>query len=128
MEREFGQVGSFVLEKQCSNISIDPNLIGPRDIPRLSRILSGLVSRFGPDRARRVYVEMNNLLTEADEAAAEETEDEGKVDEAEVEDDRKDEREIPRLFSSEGSRISDKHKTGMTIMDVSKTSRDIEDG
>jgi hypothetical protein len=61
MEDEMGEVGRFVLEKQCKNLNIDPNRIEPHNLPRLSRILSGIMSRFGDEKARRITMAIGNL-------------------------------------------------------------------
>jgi ribosomal protein L40E len=61
METELGEVGKFVLEKQCRDLEIDPKQIEGRHIPRLSRILSGIMSRFGSEKSRRIDMALNNL-------------------------------------------------------------------
>jgi hypothetical protein len=61
MEDEMGEVGRFVLEKQCKNLNIDPDNIGPNNLPRLSRILSGIMSRFGDEKGRRVSMAISHL-------------------------------------------------------------------
>jgi DNA-directed RNA polymerase subunit RPC12/RpoP len=61
MEDELGDVGKFVLEKQCKDLNIDPQSIEGDSLPRLSRILSGIMSRFGDEKARRVMMSINNL-------------------------------------------------------------------
>ncbi len=61
MESEFGDVGRYVLEKQCRDLNIDPRYIEGGNLPRLSRIFSGLMSRFGDDKARRISIAINNL-------------------------------------------------------------------
>jgi hypothetical protein len=61
MEDEMGEVGRFVLEKQCKDLNIDPTRIEPHNLPRLQRILSGIMSRFGDEKARRVTMAIGNL-------------------------------------------------------------------
>lgn len=101
MDREFGNVGRLVLEKQCRDLDINSNFIEPKDLARLARILSGLVSRFGNDRARRVLIEINNLI----------------VEDNEVEEKESDEEELPRLFYTKD--FADKIKGNLNISDVS---------
>lgn len=102
MEREFGNVGRFVLEKHCRNLGIDPTMIEPHDLPRLARILSGLVSRFGAGRAKQVYVEINNLgATDADKDKTVHDED-----------------SIPKLFSRD--ELEQKILRDLQIKDVSE--------
>ena len=74
LETELGDVGRFVLEKQCQDLNINPHKITPENLPRLSRILSGVMSRFGEDKARRVSMAINNLRAcEVEEEVEEET-------------------------------------------------------
>ena len=61
MEQEFGDVGRMILEKQCADINVDPRNIKGEHLPRLSRILSGLVARYGDVKAKRVSMAINNL-------------------------------------------------------------------
>ncbi len=103
MRREFGDIGGFVLEKQCSDIDIDPNSIESKDIPRLSRILAGLVSKFGDDKSNKVFIEINKLIKEDNAKEAKEEEEE---------------EEVPSLFTS--SKLVDKVKGGVDIKDISE--------
>jgi DNA invertase Pin-like site-specific DNA recombinase len=76
MDREFGKIGRFVLEKQCNDLGIEPNLIDAEDVPRLARRLSEVVSKFDEVRAKRVLIEIMNLVVK-------DTEEEGEEDERE---------------------------------------------
>jgi len=128
VERELGEVGRYVLEKQCKDLNIDPQNIEAQSLPRLSRIFFGLMSRFGDDKAKRISMAINNLKVEEAEdeelkefvcplcntlASADDNscrkcgakfgEDEG----------------APKLFS-EGTERTGRAKNGLTIVDVSK--------
>ena len=101
MDREFGEVCRFILEKQCQDISLNPNRIEGKDLPRLSRILSGRVSKFGEERARRLGMELNNLR--AAELESEDLEEQG---------------DVPKLFTQDSG--AQKSRTSAGVIDVSR--------
>lgn len=128
MERELGSVGKHVLEKQCRDLNIDPRNIEGSNLPRLSRILSGLMSRFGADKSKKVSLAISNLRL----AEMEEDQEEAKFvcprckrpespyakkcsrcgtefEEAES---------MPRLFKEESYEVGGK-QTGPTVVDIS---------
>ena len=55
MISELGDMGKFVLKKQCKDLNIDSNNIQPSDLPRLADGLSGSMRLFGTEKARNLY-------------------------------------------------------------------------
>lgn len=128
VERELGEVGRYVLEKQCRDLNIDPSNIEKESLPRLSRIFFGLMSRFGDDKAKRISVAINSLR------AGEPEEEEPKefvcplCDTPASADDNLcrncgakfgEDEGTPKLFSEDAGRTG-RGKNELTIVDVSK--------
>ena len=61
MESELGEMGPFVVKKQCNKLDIDPENITVKDIPPLSKALSESMKMFGYDKARVIYQKMQML-------------------------------------------------------------------
>ncbi len=62
MEREMGDIGGFIVKKQCMLIGSDPNNIEPPDLPKLASNLSEVMRTFGGyEKARKIYSEIKKL-------------------------------------------------------------------
>ena len=62
MEREMGDIGGFIVKKQCMLIGSDPNSIEPADLPKLASNLSEVMRTFGGyEKARKIYSEIKKL-------------------------------------------------------------------
>ena len=62
MAREMGQMGKFIVTKQCNNLGLDENNIRSADLPKLSKVLAEVMKTFGGDeKARRIELEIKRL-------------------------------------------------------------------
>ena len=63
MTRELGQLGVFVIKKQCKNLGIDPDNIKKEDIPQLAKALGNVMNTFGgPDKGMQIEREIRRLI------------------------------------------------------------------
>ncbi len=63
MTRELGQLGKFVIKKQCRDLGIDPENIKEQDIPKLARVLGKVMLTFGgEEKAKQVEMEIRRLI------------------------------------------------------------------
>lgn len=129
MEEELGDVGRHVLEKQCKDLNINPDNIEGKNLPRLSRILSGIMSRFGADKAKRLSTAINALRAAELEEEVEETQDlicprcrNPELPHAETCSrcgaQLEEEEAAPKLFS-EGAYSDEKSRTDLAVTDIS---------
>ncbi|MCK5398088.1 MAG: tetratricopeptide repeat protein, partial [Thermoplasmata archaeon] len=66
MQSELGDMGKFILSKQCKNLEIDPECVMPGDLPKLANALSTTMKMFGTDKSRKLYekvLKLRNLDT-----------------------------------------------------------------
>lgn len=62
MTNELGQLGKFVIKKQCMDLGIDPDNIKKEDIPKLARALGKVMITFGgEDKAKEVEMKIRRL-------------------------------------------------------------------
>ncbi len=62
MTNELGQLGKFVIKKQCRDLGIDPDNIKKEDIPKLARALGKVMITFGgEDKAKEVEMKIRRL-------------------------------------------------------------------
>ena len=62
MAKEMGTLGKFIIKKQCTNLSIDPDEIEQKDLPALAKAISDAVIMFtGKDKSDRIRQEMRKL-------------------------------------------------------------------
>jgi hypothetical protein len=60
-----GQLGKFIVNKQCKDNGIDPDNIGEADLQTLAKALKTVMETFGgPDKARTVEQEIRKLASE----------------------------------------------------------------
>ncbi len=63
MVRELGQLGKFVIKKQCRDLGIDPDNIRDVDIPKLAKALGKVMVTFGgEEKARDIELEIRRLI------------------------------------------------------------------
>ncbi len=63
MVRELGQLGKFVIKKQCRDLGIDPDNIRDVDIPKLAKALGKVMVTFGgEEKARDIELEISRLI------------------------------------------------------------------
>ncbi len=63
MTRELGQLGKFVIKKQCRDLGIDPDNIKKEDVPKLARALGKVMMTFGgEEKAKEVEMEIRRLI------------------------------------------------------------------
>jgi len=58
MSKEMGEMGPFIVKKQCEQLGLDCDDINEGDVPKLARALSETMRSFGQDRAKKVYSEI----------------------------------------------------------------------
>ncbi len=62
MSREMGQLGKFIIKKQCKDLGIDPDNIKPEDLPALAKALGKVMRTFGgEEKARRLERDIRKL-------------------------------------------------------------------
>ncbi len=62
MTRELGQLGKFVIKKQCRDLGIDPENIRKEDLPKLAKALGKVMLTFGgEEKAKMVEMEIRRL-------------------------------------------------------------------
>ena len=62
MTRELGQLGTFVIKKQCRDLGIDAENIQKGDILKVARALGKVMVTFGgEEKARKVEMEIRRL-------------------------------------------------------------------
>jgi len=62
MERELGDLGEFIVKKQCRDLMLDFDNIQEEDLPLMANALSQVMSTFGGmEKAKRVYKEIKKL-------------------------------------------------------------------
>ncbi len=63
MTREMGQLGKFIIKKQCRDLGIDPDNIKEEDVSKLARALGRVMVTFGgPEKGRAVENEIRRLI------------------------------------------------------------------
>lgn len=66
MAREMGQLGKFIVNKQCSNLAIDPENIHDSDLPKLAKAFGDVMLTFGgAEKAKNMELEIKKLATSA---------------------------------------------------------------
>ncbi len=55
MTSELGDMGPFIIKKQCKDLDIDPDNIPASSLPALANALSGSMKLFGTDKAKNLY-------------------------------------------------------------------------
>ena len=55
MISELGDMGQFVIKKQCKALNVDYNNIQPSDLPKMADALSASMKLFGTEKAKNVY-------------------------------------------------------------------------
>ncbi|MCK4266774.1 MAG: hypothetical protein KAX31_05790 [Thermoplasmata archaeon] len=62
MAREMGQLGKFIVNKQCKNLGINPDDINEADLERLSKAFGQVMLTFGgKDKATKIKSEIRKL-------------------------------------------------------------------
>ncbi len=62
MTNELGQLGKFVIKKQCMDLGIDPDNIKKEDLPKLAKALGKVMVTFGGDeKAKEVEMKIRRL-------------------------------------------------------------------
>lgn len=62
MTREMGQLGGFIVSKQCKDLGLDQDNLKISDLGKLSEALSAVMITFGgPDKARAIRQEIRDL-------------------------------------------------------------------
>jgi hypothetical protein len=62
MTRELGQLGKFVIKKQCKDLGVDPENIQPEDLPRIAKAMGKVMITFGgPEKAKSIEMEIRKL-------------------------------------------------------------------
>ena len=62
MTNELGQLGKFVIKKQCMDLGIDPDNIKKDDLPKLAKALGKVMVTFGGDeKAKEVEMKIRHL-------------------------------------------------------------------
>ena len=62
MAREMGQLGKFIVNKQCKNLGINPDDINEVDLERLSKAFGQVMLTFGgQDKATKIKSEIRKV-------------------------------------------------------------------
>ncbi len=62
MTNELGQLGKFVIKKQCMDLGIDPDNIKKEDLPKLAKALGKVMITFGGDeKAKEIEMKIRRL-------------------------------------------------------------------
>jgi hypothetical protein len=62
MAREMGQLGKFIIQKQCKDMSIDPEEISATDLAKISKALAKVMVSFGGEaKAQSIEREIKRL-------------------------------------------------------------------
>lgn len=62
MAREMGQLGKFIIQKQCKDLALDPEELKPENLPVLSKALGKVMLSFGGDmKAQAIEREIKKL-------------------------------------------------------------------
>ncbi len=62
MTNELGQLGKFVIKKQCRDLGIDPDNIKKEDLPNLAKALGKVMVTFGGDeKAKEIEMKIRRL-------------------------------------------------------------------
>ena len=62
MAREMGQLGKFIVNKQCSTLGLDPDNIHEADLPKLAKAFGEVMLTFGgTEKAKNVEMEVKRL-------------------------------------------------------------------
>ncbi len=62
MAREMGQLGKFIVQKQCKDLAIDSEEIAAEDLPKLAKALGKVMQSFGGDaKAQAIDREIRKL-------------------------------------------------------------------
>jgi hypothetical protein len=62
MAREMGQLGKFIIQKQCKDLGIDSEEIKPENLPQLSKALFKVMVTFsGEAKAQNIEREIRKL-------------------------------------------------------------------
>ena len=62
MTREMGQLGKFILKKQCKDLGIDPENIKEDNLPQIAKALGKVMVTFGgEEKGRRIEMEIRKL-------------------------------------------------------------------
>ena len=64
MTRELGQLGKFIIKKQCKDLGIDPENIKEENLPQLAKVLGKVMVTFGgEEKGRKIEMEIRKLST-----------------------------------------------------------------
>lgn len=62
MDREIGLMSEYIIKKQCKDLDIDPDNIGPDDARKLAVVFESVIGIFGgTEKAMRVKMEIRRL-------------------------------------------------------------------
>ncbi|MFH0815200.1 MAG: hypothetical protein V1934_00045 [Methanobacteriota archaeon] len=62
MSREMGQLGKFIVQKQCKDLGIDSEEIKPENLPQLAKAFSKVMVTFGGEaKAQNIEREIRKL-------------------------------------------------------------------
>ncbi len=62
MTREMGQLGKFIIKKQCKDLGVDPENIKKEDLPKISKALGKVMITFGgAEKGKRIEMEIRRL-------------------------------------------------------------------
>jgi hypothetical protein len=62
MAREMGQLGKFIVQKQCKDLGIDSEEVAPEHLPKLAKALSNVMVTFGGEaKAQNIEREIRKL-------------------------------------------------------------------
>ena len=62
MAREMGQLGKFIIQKQCKDLGIDPENVATENLPTLSKALGKVMLSFGGEaKSQNIEREIRKL-------------------------------------------------------------------
>ena len=61
MQSELGDMGNFVIAKQCKDLEIDPDNVLPAYLPKLAKALSTKMQLFVTDKSKNLYDKLLQL-------------------------------------------------------------------
>ncbi len=61
LRREIGDMGHFILKKQCRSMELEMDDISLKDLPTLSEGIGRVLQSFGPETTKRVQEDISKL-------------------------------------------------------------------
>jgi hypothetical protein len=62
LAREMGQLGKFIVNKQCKDLGVDPEDIDKADLEKLSKAFGDVMLTFGgQEKANKIMMEIRRL-------------------------------------------------------------------